>query len=113
MMLCKRGTIINILSVASVKTFTNCSVYAATKAGALAFSRSLREEVRPHNIKVIDILAGATETPLWTEESRAEFSGRMMQPDDIAEAVSSAVELARRERVSVEELLVRPRLGDL
>lgn len=113
MMLCGRGVIVNILSVASVKTFTNCSVYAATKAGALAFSRSLREEVRPYNIKVIDILAGATETPLWTEESRTEFSERMMQPADIAEAVGSAIELARRERVSVEEILIRPRLGDL
>lgn len=108
-----RGAIVNILSVASVKTFTSCSVYAASKAGALAFSRSLREEVRPYNIKVIDILAGATETPLWPEESRSAFGNRMLQPDDIADAVISMLELARHKRVSPEEMIVRPRLGDL
>lgn len=113
MMHAGRGIIVNILSVASVKTFTGCSVYAAAKAGALAFSRSLREELRPHNIKVIDILAGATETPVWSDDSRAEFGGRMMQPDDIAETVAAALDLARRERISPEEILVRPRLGDL
>lgn len=109
----ERGIIVNILSVASVKTFTNCSVYAASKAGALAFSRSLREEVRAYNIKVIDVFAGATETPLWPEESRTAFGERMLRPDDIAEAVAAMIELARRERVSPEEITVRPRLGDL
>ncbi len=42
----KKGHIINILSTAAITSFENSSVYAATKAGLLAMSNCLREEVR-------------------------------------------------------------------
>ena len=52
----KRGTIINILSVAADTVFTKSSAYAASKAGLQAYSKVLREEVREHNIKVIQVI---------------------------------------------------------
>jgi short-subunit dehydrogenase len=106
------GIIVNILSVAAIKTFTNCALYAASKAGALAMSRTLREEVREFGIKVIDILPGATETEIWDTESRQEFSPRMMQPSDVAGIVWQAIDMSKGAAL-LEEIIIRPPLGDL
>jgi short-subunit dehydrogenase len=105
------GVIVNINSVSALKTFKNCSMYAASKAGLLAMSRSLREEVREHGIKVIDLMIGATETDIWSVEARNEFSPRMMQPDDIAESLLATLRLSPR--MMPEELVLRPQQGDL
>lgn len=105
------GVIVNVNSVAAVKTFANSSVYAASKAGLLAMSRVVREEVRESGIKVIDLMIGATETDIWNTEARTAFSPRMMQPDDIAEALLAALRLPSR--MMPEELVLRPQLGDL
>ncbi len=105
------GVVVNINSVAAVKTFTGASVYAASKAGLLAMSRVLREEVRKDGIKVIDLLIGATATDIWSAESRNEFEARMMQPDDIADALLATLRLPPR--TMPEELVLRPQQGDL
>ena len=57
------GTIINILSVVTKKVFTHSSAYAASKMGLLGYSNVLREEVRKHKIRVINVIPGTTETP--------------------------------------------------
>jgi short-subunit dehydrogenase len=105
------GVIVNINSVAALKTFKNGSMYAASKAGLLAMSRVVREEVREHGIKVIDLMIGATETDIWSVEARNEFSPRMMQPDDIAESLLATLRLSPR--MMPEELVLRPQHGDL
>jgi 3-oxoacyl-[acyl-carrier protein] reductase len=105
------GVIVNINSVAALKTFKNSSMYAASKAGLLAMSRVVREEVREHGIKVIDLMIGATETDIWSVEARNEFSPRMMQPDDIAESLLATLRLSPR--MMPEELVLRPQQGDL
>ncbi|NNG27356.1 MAG: SDR family oxidoreductase, partial [Ignavibacteriaceae bacterium] len=64
------GTIINVLSVVVNKTFEKSTVYTASKLGLLGYTRALREEVREHNIRVINIVPGATETPIWSAEMR-------------------------------------------
>ena len=105
------GVIVNINSVAALKTFKNGSMYAASKAGLLAMSRVVREEVRDYGIKVIDLMIGATETDIWSVEARNEFSPRMMQPDDIAESLLATLRLSPR--MMPEELVLRPQRGDL
>lgn len=105
------GVIVNINSIAAMTTFTGGTAYAASKAGLLALSRSLRQEVRAAGVKVIDVLPGATETDIWEASARREFRARMMQPDDVAEAVVAALLL--HPRVMPEELTLRPQLGDL
>jgi short-subunit dehydrogenase len=73
------GTIINVNSIITQKFFSNSSVYAASKMGLLGYSRVLREEVRKYKIRVIDIIPGITETPMWPTEVRKENPERMMQ----------------------------------
>jgi 3-oxoacyl-[acyl-carrier protein] reductase len=105
------GTIINILSVVTKKTFVKSSLYSASKWGLLGYTNSLREEVRKHNIKVINIIPGATETPIWSKEMRDEHSERMMSSDDIARVLVWA--FLQKENLVTEEIVLRPIEGDL
>ncbi len=107
----RSGTIINILSVVTKKTFTKSSAYAASKMGLLGYSNSLREEVRKHNIKVINVMPGATATAMWSKDMRSEFSERMMTSEDIARVLVWA--FLQKENLVTEELLLRPIEGDL
>ena len=106
-----RGTIINVLSVVTHKIFTNSSVYSASKMGLLGFSNSLREEVRKHNIRVINISPGATDTSMWSEKVRNEKSQIMIRPEEVADVILWAYE--KNEKLVTEEILIRPITGDL
>jgi len=105
------GTIFNILSVVVKKTFTRSSVYAASKMGLLGYSNSLREEVRKHNIRIINIIPGATETSMWTQEIRKEKGARMMHPESVARTIVSAY--LQKDNLVTEEIVLRPVTGDL
>ena len=107
----KKGWIINILSNAAVKTFEGSAAYTATKAGMLGLARVLREELRPHKIKVVNVIPGATETPMWSAASRRKFSARMMDPKSVGEAVLAAYQMP--DDVVVDELIIRPIQGDI
>ena len=107
------GIIINIISVVALKTFTKSTAYAASKAGLLAMSRSLREEVRKYGIKIIDIFPGATETEIWSDDSRNKFRERMIKPIDVADIIYDAIRLSMNKNAMVEEIVFRPQEGDL
>jgi short-subunit dehydrogenase len=105
------GTIINILSVVVDKIFTRSSIYAASKMGLLGYSNSLREEVRKHNIRVINVIPGATETSMWSQEIRREKGELMMNPESIARIIVSAY--LQKDNLVTEEIVLRPITGDL
>jgi short-subunit dehydrogenase len=105
------GTIINILSVVTEKIFTKSSAYSASKAGLLAYVNVLREEVRANNIKVINVIPGATKTPIWHPKAIEKNSERMMSPKEIADII---YDLHLLEGIMVpEQLTLRPIQGDL
>jgi NAD(P)-dependent dehydrogenase (short-subunit alcohol dehydrogenase family) len=106
-----RGTIVEILSTASKRAYPHGAAYIASKHGALGMIESVRDEVRSKGIKVIGVIPGATETAIWSEEMREQHSERMMQPEDVAQAVVGL--LALPDRALPEELLLRPIGGDL
>ncbi len=105
------GTIINVLSVVARQVYTKSSAYSASKAGLLAYSNSLREEVRKHNIRIINILPGATETQMWPKKLREEFSSMMMTAQNVARTIVWAY--LNEGNAVVEELVVKPITGDL
>lgn len=107
----KAGAIINIISVAAEKVFTNSSIYAASKIGLQTYAKVLREELREHKIQVMNVLPGATNTEIWSEEMRDKFGDRMMTPEDIADVVYSAFSVS--DKLVQEEIVLRPILGDL
>ncbi len=105
------GTIINILSIVTKKILTQSSLYTAAKMGLLGYTNVLREEVRDKKIKIINVIPGATETPMWSKDIRNEHSERMMQPEDIAQILVWAY-LQKGNMVS-EEIVIRPIEGDI
>lgn len=105
------GTIINILSTVVEKIFTNSSAYSASKAGLLAYTNVLREEMRENNIKIINIAPGPTDTPMWAQEIRKENSHRMMKSEEIARTVVWT--FLNDGNLVVEKMILRPIKGDL
>ena len=107
----KEGTIVQLLSIASIKGYLHGAAYVTSKFAALGFTNALREEARQHGVRVIAVLPGATETELWDEKERTQYHERMMQPEDVASAIISA--LNQPTRALVEEILIRPIAGDI
>jgi 3-oxoacyl-[acyl-carrier protein] reductase len=107
----RSGHIINIISVAAQKTFTDSSAYSASKAGVLALTNVLREEVRRSGINVTAVLPGATETQMWSASTRERYHHRMMSAQDVARVVVSVFQAPKR--AHIEEIILRPQLGDL
>jgi short-subunit dehydrogenase len=107
----KSGAIVQLISIAGIKAFKNGAAYVASKFAALGFTNALREEARKHGVRVIAVFPGATETDMWDAEDREKYHDRMMQPEDIAQAIVAA--LAQPSRTLIEEIVLRPIQGDI
>jgi hypothetical protein len=105
----KGGYIFNMCSVASIAAYPNGGSYSISKFALYGFSKSLREELKGDNIKVTSVLPGATLTASW--EGVELPQDRFMKPEDIADMVWATYQLS--DRSVVEDLLIRPQLGDL
>ena len=104
-----RGHIFTICSTASIMPYPNGGSYGVAKFALLGYTKTLREEVKTQGLRVTAVLPGATLTRSW--EGVAEPAGRFINPTDVAEAVLSAFRLSPQ--AVVEEILIRPQLGDL
>lgn len=105
----KAGHIFNMCSIASIKAYPNGGSYAITKFALLGFSKVLREELKESNIRVTAIMPGATLTASWEGVDLPEE--RFMKAEDVADAVYGAYALSGRS--VVEEMIIRPQLGDI
>jgi len=103
------GHIFNICSTASIKAYPQGGSYCISKFALLGFSKGLREELQDHNIKVTALLPGATFTASWEGTTLRE--DRFMSAEDVADMVWSISRLSSRS--VVEEVILRPMLGDL
>lgn len=104
-----QGHIFNMCSVASVQASDKGGAYSISKYALLGFSRNLREEMKPHGIKVTAVIPGAVYTSSWAGSGVE--PERLIAPEDIADLVYAASQLSSR--TVVEDILIRPRLGDL
>ena len=109
------GHLVNISSVAGRKVTRDSSgVYAGTKFAVNAISEGLRQELLQDNIRITIVEPGAVATELpdhiTDEDAREGLSGLMkierLQAADIADSILYAV--TQPERVSVNEILIRP-----
>jgi NADP-dependent 3-hydroxy acid dehydrogenase YdfG len=103
------GHIVTIGSIAATRYLPGCGAYAAAKAGQAALVRALAEEARDSGIRVTNIHAGATDTPLW--EGREDVDrARMMSPATLAAMV---VDVLSHPELAITELTVMPPAGVL
>jgi short-subunit dehydrogenase len=103
------GHIFNICSIASIKAYANGGSYAISKFAMLGFSKCLREELKTFNIRVTAVMPGATKTRSW--EGADLPDERFMTVEDVADTVHAAYALSGRS--VVEEIIIRPQLGDI
>src|SRR5580704_14162632 len=108
----KRGsTIVNNLSIAAERVFPGSAAYTASKHGALGFTNTLREELRPKGIRVIALLPGATDTAIWNTMWPKAPRRKMMSAEAVAQTVINALRLP--ENTTIEKIVVMPSTGTL
>lgn len=110
------GTIINMGSIAGIKTFPDHTVYCGTKFAVHAITENIREEVSGSNVRLITIAPGMVYTELLDhgceEEARkgwldyAEQIGGALKPDSIAQSVLFSYQMPQE--VCVREIVICP-----
>jgi short-subunit dehydrogenase len=104
-----RGDIFLMGSVASFKALPGMAAYGAAKHGVLGLARVLREELKTKGVRVTAVLPGATWSPSWAGSGVS--AERLMPAEDVARVFLDIYRLSRR--TVVEEIVLRPQLGDL
>lgn len=105
----KSGHLFNICSTASITAYPNGGSYCISKFALHGMTKVLREELKEHNVKVTSVMPGPTYTSSWEGAGLPEE--RFMPSSDIAETIFSVYSLS--DQTVVEEIVMRPQLGDI
>jgi short-subunit dehydrogenase len=105
----KAGHIFNICSIASLNAYEQGGAYSISKFALLGFSKNLRLELKDQGIKVTAVCPGAVFTNSWA--GSGVDPKRIMESSDIAKMVYTASQLSPQ--AVVEDIVMRPQLGDL
>ena len=105
------SSIVNILSVAAKTGFPNWSAYCMSKFALEGFSQSVREELRDHKIRVINVYPAATDTDIWHAVEGDWPRDKRMSPEEVAGAVAYA--LSRPADVALENISLSSLTGNL
>ena len=104
-----RGHIFNMCSIASIVAYPGGGSYSISKFALYGMTKVMREELKDKGIKVTAILPGAAWSNSWAGVDLPH--DRLMEANDIALLVLNALSLS--DSAVVEEIIVRPQLGDL
>ena len=99
--LSKGSCIINISSIAGIKSFPNYGAYCASKSAIISFTKTLALELAPKKIRVNCIAPGIIDTPIFSKMLRSKKEvekqlkewikevplKRLGKPEEIAHAV--------------------------
>ena len=103
------GHVFNMCSIASLHAYTNGGAYSVSKFALYGFSKNLREEMKLHGIKVTSVHPGAVMSDSWGNYDNS--TKRIMEAEDIAKMIYAAAQLSPQ--ACVEDIVIRPQLGDL
>jgi len=105
------SSIVNILSVAAKTAFPNWSAYCMSKFALEGLSQSIRQELRDHCIRVINIYPAATNTEIWDDVAGEWPREKMISAEVVADAVAYA--LSGPAEVAVENITLSNAAGNL
>ncbi|MDD3180869.1 MAG: SDR family NAD(P)-dependent oxidoreductase [Opitutaceae bacterium] len=105
----RRGDVFNVSSIAGLQAYPGGAAYSSAKFGVTGLSQVMRAELKDKGVRVCCVCPGATFTPSWA--GSGVDRKRMMPADDVARAILDVYRLSRRS--VVEELVLRPQLGDV
>jgi len=104
-----KGHVFNICSIASLNAYAQGGSYSISKFALLGFSKNLRLELKDKGIKVTAVCPGAVYTNSWV--GSGVDPKRIMESEDIAKMIFAAAHLSPQ--AVVEDIVMRPQLGDL
>ena len=102
----KKAHIFNLCSIASFMAYDS---YSVSKFALLGYSKVLREELKKEKVRVTAVMPGAVRTASWDGTDLPD--SRFMKVEDIADAIFACYNMS--EYTVVEELILRPQLGDI
>jgi NADP-dependent 3-hydroxy acid dehydrogenase YdfG len=105
----RSGDVFFMSSIAGLGAYPNSTAYCAAKFGVTGIAAVLRAETRDKGVRVCCVHPGATWAPSWSGSGVAEE--RIMPAGDVARAFFDIYRLGRN--TVVEEIVLRPQLGDL
>ncbi len=105
------SSVVNILSIAAKTAFANWSAYCMSKFALEGFSQSVRDELREHRIRVLNIYPAATNTEIWDDVTGDWPREKMISAEEVASAVAYA--LSRPDNVAVENITLSNAAGNL
>ncbi len=108
MMAARSGHIFNMCSIAGLQAYPNGGSYSISKFALIGFTKNLRRELMEHGVKVTAVIPGAVYTDSWAGFVARE---RIMEAEDVAQMIYAASRLSPQ--AAVEEIVLRPQLGDL
>ncbi len=108
MMASGRGHIINIISTAGLRPYPNGASYCISKYALTGLTKVLREEMKPHNIRVTGIYPGPIYTDSWKDVPYQPY--RFIRPENLAQIVWNACSLPPE--VVIEDIVVSPQAGN-
>ncbi len=104
-----RGDVFNMGSIAGLQAYPGGAAYCAAKFGVTGLTKVMREELKTKGVRVTLVCPGATFSPSWSGSGVPEQ--RMMPAGDVARAFLDIYRLSRR--TVVEQIILRPQLGDV
>jgi 3-oxoacyl-[acyl-carrier protein] reductase len=102
----RKGSIVNISSLAGKNAFVGGTMYSATKHALMGFTKSLLLEVREYNIRVAAICPGSVDTDFNPNRNTVSEKKNILLSDDVAETVALVLKMPLRAMVS--EIDIRP-----
>ncbi len=109
----RKGTIVNVASIAAHTAFPGWGAYSVSKAALLALGKALAVEERDNGIRTVTISPGSVNTPIWdTDTVQADFNREaMLTPEIVAQSILHTVLLPHQ--AVIEEMIVMPSGGAL
>lgn len=105
----KSGHIFTICSIAGLHSYPGGGAYSISKFALVGFTKNLRHELKEWGIKVTAVIPGAVYTDSWIGSGVPKE--RIMEAEDLASMIYAASQLSAQ--ATVEEIVMRPQLGDL
>ena len=106
----ERGHVAMISSLWAKRFCAKCAGYTAAKFGVRGLAQSLREEARPPNVKVTNVMPGTVDTPFFDKTDWETDLSHALQPEDVASTVLHALQLP--DRAAIEEVVLQAIMPD-
>ncbi len=95
------GYILNVASLFSLLSFSDVSVYAATKFALAGFTKGLRQEFQKYNISVGLLMPASINTPFQDKKEGSRKSPKFMilKSENVANEIAGMIEKEKKELI--------------